>query len=234
MSKLRLLTINFFLFLFISAQDTCHDFTRMKLNEGDCNCRYTDSVGLNTIAIGWNIEKAGGKEGKKNHQKSKLKFSTGLQNVGANYNLIMSSSCYDGNKCSSSKCINNGCIKESQKEQLYQVSIQESINCVKNWLTNYNELHSLSKSAIIDMAFNMGCTKLSGFKNLKAALEVKDYSKAIVEMKDSNWCTQVKVRCTRDEQCMINALNGTSTNSANNSRVPIFFVFISILLLTIL
>ena len=74
MSKLILLTINFFLFL-ISAQDTCHDFTRMKLNEGDCNCRYTDSVGLNTIAIGWNIEKAGGKEGKKNH-KSKLKFST--------------------------------------------------------------------------------------------------------------------------------------------------------------
>eukprot|EP01080_Neovahlkampfia_damariscottae_P008625 gene8625-572_t len=163
----------------------------MKLNEGDCNCRYQDSVGLNTIAIGWNIEKPGGKDG--------------LRRVGANVDRIMSSSCYDANKCSTSKCTSNGCITENQKMQLYQVSIAESIQCASRWLSNWSSLHGLAKSAIIDMAFNMGCSRLAGFRNLKAALERKDYQRAVVEMGDSRWCTQVGARCKRDQDCMRSA-----------------------------
>jgi lysozyme len=177
------------LFVLVFSQDTCHNLQRMKLNEGDCNCRYQDSVGLNTIAIGWNIEKQGGKEG--------------LRRVGANVDLIMSSSCYDGNKCASSKC--SQCISESQKTQLYNVSIAESIACASRWLNNWNSLHGLAKSAIIDMAFNMGCGKLSGFRNLKAALERKDYKRAVVEMGDSQWCRQVGSRCKRNQDCMRSA-----------------------------
>eukprot|EP01080_Neovahlkampfia_damariscottae_P012770 gene12770-7044_t len=187
----------------------------MKLNEGDCNCRYTDSVGLNTIAVGWNIEKTGGKEG--------------LVKVGANYDLIMSSSCYDSNKCSSSKCTTNNCITESQKQQLYQSSIAESITCVKNWLKNYDELHPLARSAAIDMAFNMGCTKLAGFKNFRASLLAKDYAKAVIEMKDSNWCTQVGVRCKRDETCMSTAYNSTMNPSSSPTFVPFYFLIFGFL-----
>jgi GH24 family phage-related lysozyme (muramidase) len=127
----------------------------------------------------------------------------------------MSSSCYDANKCSSTKCITNNCISENQKSQLLQSSLTESESCVSSWLTNWNTLHPSAKSALIDMSFNMGCNGIKTFKNFKAALEIKNYTRAIEEMKDSKWCSQVGTRCTRDQICMKEAVD----QSSNVSRI---------------
>ena len=47
------------------------------------------------------------------------------------------------------------------------------------------------------MMFNMGRTRLSGFKNFKKALEAEDWKKAAVEGRDSKWYRQVTNRAER-------------------------------------
>ena len=47
------------------------------------------------------------------------------------------------------------------------------------------------------MMFNMGRTRLSGFKNFKKALDEGDWSKAAVEGRDSKWYRQVTNRAER-------------------------------------
>jgi hypothetical protein len=45
--------------------------------------------------------------------------------------------------------------------------------------------------------FNMGRTRLSGFKNFKKALDESDWSKAATEGRDSKWYRQVTNRAER-------------------------------------
>ena len=47
---------------------------------------------------------------------------------------------------------------------------------------------------LVNMAFNLGRTRLRGFKNMLAAVEAKDYDTAAAEMVDSKWYRQVKRR----------------------------------------
>ena len=44
---------------------------------------------------------------------------------------------------------------------------------------------------LVNMAFNLGRTRLRQFKNMLAAIEARDYKKAADEMEDSKWYTQV-------------------------------------------
>jgi len=47
---------------------------------------------------------------------------------------------------------------------------------------------------LVNMAFNLGRTRLRGFKNMLAAVERHDYGTAADEMVDSKWYRQVKRR----------------------------------------
>lgn len=50
------------------------------------------------------------------------------------------------------------------------------------------------RDALVNMCFNLGITKLLGFKRMIAALENKDYTKASIEALDSRWAQQVHQR----------------------------------------
>jgi lysozyme len=58
------------------------------------------------------------------------------------------------------------------------------------------------KDALFNMSFNMGLTRLLGFKRMIAALIDKDYTKAAIEALDSKWATQVGQRA-KDVALMI-------------------------------
>ena len=47
---------------------------------------------------------------------------------------------------------------------------------------------------LVNMAFNLGRTRLKGFKKMLAAIERHDYGTAADEMEDSKWYRQVKRR----------------------------------------
>jgi lysozyme len=49
-------------------------------------------------------------------------------------------------------------------------------------------------NVLINMCFNIGIKRLSGFKKMWAALDVGDYDEASRQMLDSKWARQVGVR----------------------------------------
>jgi lysozyme len=53
------------------------------------------------------------------------------------------------------------------------------------------------KEILVNMMFNMGRTRLSGFKNFGAALRDGDWKRAAVEGRDSKWYRQVTNRAER-------------------------------------
>lgn len=50
------------------------------------------------------------------------------------------------------------------------------------------------QSALMNMCFNLGLPRLTGFKRMIAALEEKNYTLAAQEALDSKWATQVGKR----------------------------------------
>ncbi len=152
----------------------CFNFERLKLNEGYETCKYLDSKGIPTIGVGFNLQKSGARDK--------------ITAVGADYDKVLAGT---------------ECLNDDQIRQLLQDDADDAADCAKDFVPNYQQLHSGAKSAIADMAFNLGCAGLNGFICLKNALNRPDYQWAAKEMKDSLWCTQVGMRCQRDIDCML-------------------------------
>jgi lysozyme len=58
----------------------------------------------------------------------------------------------------------------------------------------FNDLDDVRKDAMIDISFNLGATRLRGFKKALAAMAVADYTLAAKEFLDSKWSRDVKGR----------------------------------------
>ena len=61
----------------------------------------------------------------------------------------------------------------------------------------YSKLNQARKDVLIEMVFNMGYSRLSGFKKMFEALEKGDYDEAANQMLDSAWHKQVGKRAER-------------------------------------
>ena len=66
-------------------------------------------------------------------------------------------------------------------------------------LSWFTDLDSVRQDAIVNLCFNLGLTRLMGFKNAMAAMAEGDFKKAADEFYDSRWAKQVKSRA--DEVC---------------------------------
>lgn len=77
-------------------------------------------------------------------------------------------------------------------DYLYRNAEQDAIRYIGG--KDYNKLPANIQDTLIDMAYNMGYSRLSGFKKMKAALIDGDYEKAREEMKDSKWFNQTGQR----------------------------------------
>ena len=66
-------------------------------------------------------------------------------------------------------------------------------------LSWFTDLDSVRQDALVNLCFNLGMTRLMGFKNALAAMAVGDYPKAADEFYDSRWAKQVGSRA--DEVC---------------------------------
>ena len=60
-----------------------------------------------------------------------------------------------------------------------------------NWFSGLDEAR---RDAMIDLVFNMGLTRLNGFKKALAAMADANYDLAAAEFMDSKWASQVKDR----------------------------------------
>jgi|TARA_R100001015_G_C4523889_1_gene92142 lysozyme len=66
------------------------------------------------------------------------------------------------------------------------------------------DLDSVRQLVLVDMAFNMGVPRLNKFKKMWAAVHEHNFATASKEMLDSRWATQVKGRSTKLANMMYN------------------------------
>lgn len=86
----------------------------------------------------------------------------------------------------------------SKDEALYL--LRNDIEICKHELNSLypviNQMDEIRKNVLINMCFNIGIKRLSGFKKMWAALETSNYKEAAKQMLDSRWARQVGTRST--------------------------------------
>lgn len=79
--------------------------------------------------------------------------------------------------------------------------LHNRIGKVERWLWShipeFCSLNGVRQAVLVDMAFNMGTSRLMGFVLMFIAISAKDYEDAAAEMLDSRWAVQVGGRAIR-------------------------------------
>lgn len=98
--------------------------------------------------------------------------------------------------------LENG-IRLDEAELMFQNDYKQTVDELEqcDW---YNMQPDGVKNALINMNFNLGITKMEGFKKMIEALRDKDYTQAALEALDSRWANQVHKRAN-DIAVMIRA-----------------------------
>ena len=84
-------------------------------------------------------------------------------------------------------------LSKEEGNKIFNARYQIARRHARAYVTNvvYDKLTSTRQNVLTDMAYNLGPTRLAGFKKLKKALIAKNYIAAAKEMKDSAWYGQV-------------------------------------------
>ena len=89
--------------------------------------------------------------------------------------------------------LDNG-ITEEIADYLLEKTIKTAIDDCYILFPNYSRLDAVRRCVLIDMMFNLGRPRLSGFIKMRKAVEEQDFNLASEEMLNSLWAKQVKVR----------------------------------------
>ena len=85
-------------------------------------------------------------------------------------------------------------ISTDESEYLLRNDIDECRHTLRRNLLFWTELCEVRQAVLLDMCFNLGWPRLSGFRKMINALAVKDFTLAAAEMMDSRWANQVPNR----------------------------------------
>ena len=88
-------------------------------------------------------------------------------------------------------------VLESDAESGQPVGTPVDEDRVNDCFEDFDDMPGEVQEVLVNMMFNMGRTRLSGFKNFKKALDEGDWSQAAVEGRDSKWYRQVTNRAER-------------------------------------
>jgi lysozyme len=85
-------------------------------------------------------------------------------------------------------------LSDDEVNYLLENDIARIIKELSSEYTWFNDLDDVRKDAMIDISFNLGATRLRGFKKALAAMEEANYKLAAQEFLDSKWSRDVKGR----------------------------------------
>jgi len=134
-------------------------------HEGRRNVVYTDTTENPTIGIGFNL----------NRSDARNKLSS----VKANYDKVRAGT----------ERLNN-----KQIYTLFEEDYDDAVIVAKRFVRNFEVLPENAQMVLIDLAFNLGPSKLFEFQKFRKALESRNYIQAAEELKNSRWYKQVKRR----------------------------------------
>lgn len=110
-------------------------------------------------------------------------------------------------KCSAGKLtigygrnIEDNGISLDEAEIMLSSDIRSVTEEIRRLIPDFDSLELPQKTALIDMGFNLGITRLSLFKKMLAAVNVRDYKTAAMELLDSNYANQLPNRSSKNAQ----------------------------------
>jgi len=159
----------------VKEQRSQNYYDMLSLNEGNKPKVYKDSKGNRTIGIGFNLEDAANR-----------KF---LKREGIDINEL-----FDGRE-----------LTDRETKTLYNYSLTQAFKDAQSYDPNFAKRPEAVKMTLVDMAFNLGLTRLNKFVDMKEGLMNNDYNVAANEMIDSKWYNQVKDRGPRMVKVMRSA-----------------------------
>jgi len=88
-------------------------------------------------------------------------------------------------------------VSEERVNECFESDVQQVLSDCETLYPDFDSLPEEAQLIIANMMFNMGRPRLSKFKNMKAAVDARDWHRASVEMADSRWYQQVTNRADR-------------------------------------
>ena len=88
-------------------------------------------------------------------------------------------------------------ITDDESDYLLSNDIDICIEELTNAFPWFEDLSDTRQRVMVNMCFNLGLSRLMGFKKFLAAMEAGEWETAGVEMLDSRWAVQVGPRSTR-------------------------------------
>ena len=88
-------------------------------------------------------------------------------------------------------------IDEDRVNDCFEKDLDTAISECAVLYEDFDNMPGEVQEVLVNMMFNMGRPRLSGFKNFKKALDEGDWAKAGTEGRDSKWYRQVTNRAER-------------------------------------
>lgn len=88
-------------------------------------------------------------------------------------------------------------LTDVQVDQLLETDLENTYRDLSRAVPWWSGLDDVRQRVLCNMCFNMGITRLLGFKNMLAAMQRGQYTDAAFEMLHSKWAAQVKQRAVR-------------------------------------
>jgi lysozyme len=93
-------------------------------------------------------------------------------------------------------------LRDTEIDLMLTNDIMEAVTTCKRLFPNFELLDEVRKTALLDMAFNLGYTRMSGFANTIGFINRGDFTQAASNMLVSRWATQVGKRANRLAEMM--------------------------------
>ena len=88
-------------------------------------------------------------------------------------------------------------ISEEEAEYLLKNDVVRTIDEVRQRWPWFDDLNKAAREVLVELCFQLGAPRLSGFKKMLAALEAGDNDTAAAELLDSKFARQVPARAAR-------------------------------------
>jgi lysozyme len=96
-----------------------------------------------------------------------------------------------------------GGVKKGDKitqEKAEELLLEDTLAAARDASTlpvGFDGLNAVRQAVLTNMTFNLGLTRILNFKRFLAAVQIRDFNKAALEMLDSKWAGQVGQRAIR-------------------------------------
>jgi len=88
-------------------------------------------------------------------------------------------------------------VSEERVAMLFRRDIAVTVEDCNRMYDNFSDIPEEAQLILANMMFNLGYTRMSKFKLLRGAVEVRDWNECAAQMEDSKWFDQVPNRAKR-------------------------------------